>query len=217
MPLPDSPIFGLPCPADGDDLSIELAVKPLRDRLEVVLNAFLPVGVELWWPGSALPVLPGTTTVEFQWADGALLAGVGVGQAYKPFLDAVGHAYNGGVDPGGNSVRKPDKRGRFALGADNMGVGAAGRLPNTNRLRGQNTLAELITLTAAQIPSHTHRIFAPVQTPQPDDGYPLPRFASGAATGPGYNLTAEGQTGTTDQPHSNIPSNEVDNVIVRVR
>ena len=35
------------------------------------------------------------------------------------------HAYNGGVDPGSNKVRIPDKRGKSSRGAVNMGTGAA--------------------------------------------------------------------------------------------
>lgn len=64
---------------------------------------------------------------------------------YAAYFAAVGHKFNGGVDPGANKVRIQDKRGRGTIGADNMATaqGAAGRLPNSNRAAGQNGGGEL--------------------------------------------------------------------------
>ena len=43
---------------------------------------------------------------------------------YAAFYGRSGHAYNGGVDPGNNMVRIPDKRGKKSVGAINMGTSA---------------------------------------------------------------------------------------------
>jgi hypothetical protein len=216
-----SPIFALPAPELTDAANIEDAVVPLRDRLELVLNAFLPIGVELWWPGSALPTISGTT-VEFQWADGALLTPRDT--TYAAFLTAVGHAYNANVDPGSNSVRKPDKRGRFALGADNMGVGAAGRLTTSPKVRGASLLAEFVTLSASHLPAHNHEqglmgVGPAAAAGQVGDNNDRPAVMQGNAqtgtrtSGANWTLNNTGGGGG----HNNIPNNEVDNVIVRVR
>lgn len=103
-----------------------------------------PIGAVIAYAGQLLPA-----GSRWDWADGGLIDRT----QYATFMTRVGHAYNGGVDPGSNKVRKPDKRGRVPVGADNFGQGAAGRLPNSNRARGQNGGAELHAHT---INAHTH-------------------------------------------------------------
>lgn len=78
---------------------------------------------------------------------------------YDDYFARVGHAHNGGVDPGSSQVRLPDYRGRALFGADNMGTaaGAAGRLPNSNRARGQSGGAET---HSHSVNNHTHGIGA---------------------------------------------------------
>lgn len=120
--------------------------------LPAILNLVLPVGSEISGGYSALPALIGGFTWEWQWADGALIDKT----TYATYFASVGHAYNGGVDPGSNKVRKSDKRGRAAIGADNMGAGAAGRLPNSLRARGQSGGEEQHVISLGELASHGH-------------------------------------------------------------
>ena len=111
-----------------------------------------PIGAQMPYSGSGDP--PGG---EWLVADGRLISAT----SYPAFAAIAGtgapggaHPYNGGVDPGGGMVRIPDKRGRVSVGADNMGTqGAANRIPNSNRARGQNGGVERL--------SHTHSVTSP--------------------------------------------------------
>lgn len=178
----NTPTANLPYPLLADTpADIETAVKPLALALDPLVptaaqrsamaavggtppgagNKFVtvadlvammvPIGAIVPYAGSALP--PVTGGVEWAWADGGLInAGT-----YAAFAGSVGHAYNGGVDPGGGMVRKPDKRGRVCVGADSFGAtGAAGRLPNSPRARGQNGGEERHPLTIPELASHGH-------------------------------------------------------------
>lgn len=111
-----------------------------------LLEAMVPIGVPIPYGGSSLPA-----GGRWDWADGGLINKT----TYSEFFGALGHVYNGGVDPGSNMVRKPDKRGRVSVGADNFGQGAAGRLPNSNRVLGQSGGAERHQHTVA---SHAHYV-----------------------------------------------------------
>jgi microcystin-dependent protein len=95
---------------------------------------------------------------KFTWANGGLIDRT----VNAAFFAGAQHKYNGDVDPGGNMVRVPDKRGRVSVGADNMAsTGAAGRLPNTNRARGQNHGEERHTQTIGETPVHAHGVSDP--------------------------------------------------------
>jgi microcystin-dependent protein len=101
---------------------------------------------------TARQVLPASG--KFAWCDGGLIDRT----VYAAFFAAVGHAYNGGVDPGGNLVKLPDKRGRGLLGARDMGTGAATitAFDRANVARGGKGGVSDVALSVAQMPSHTH-------------------------------------------------------------
>lgn len=110
--------------------------------------AEVPLGTQLSYSAPTLP-----TDGRWAWADGGLLPVA----SYGAYFALVGHAYNGGVDPGGGQFRKPDKRGRVSVGADTMPGGiAGGRLPNSNRAFGQNGGEERHPLVTTELPSHSH-------------------------------------------------------------
>lgn len=194
--------------------------------------------------GVCIPYCMANEPTDGHWslADGGLIDKT----VYSVFATGASNAYNGGVDPGSNKVRKPDKRGRTSYGADNMGTsahsgsaGAAGRLttaashPNA---RGQNGGAETVQLAALESGvnpnglvniDHAHNSSAD-----------MPSFfwavgGSGAAHFGGAAGTDEAlqravNTTTTnggnkalttrpaDSPHNNMPNYEVDLWIVRI-
>jgi microcystin-dependent protein len=68
---------------------------------------------------------------------------------------AIGTTY--GVGDGSTTFALPDLRGRVIAGVDNMGGTDAGRLSISNTL-GTATGSETHTLTADQMPAHSHEI-----------------------------------------------------------
>jgi microcystin-dependent protein len=78
---------------------------------------------------------------------------------YSDLFAAIGTTY--GAGDGSTTFNLPDLRGRVAAGKDDMGGSAAGRMTNGGSGIGGATLgaaggAETHTLTAGQMPSHTH-------------------------------------------------------------
>jgi microcystin-dependent protein len=187
----------------------------------------VPISAQLPYAGSNDPGDIGGG-ITFLLADGRLIDRT----VYVAFFTAVGHRYNGGVDPGSSHVRLPDKRGRASVGADNMGTaqGAASRIPNSNRAAGQNGGEERHTLLAAEsgvngsggtgndTPDHVHGYQAAVTVATIDGGSTANvanQFGSttgGANTRHTHPLVAR----TADAPHNVMQPYEVDNFIVRV-
>lgn len=178
-------------------------------RAAVVELGAVPIGGLIAYAGV---VLPGPS---YAWADGSLIDRLDGEGAPTEFFNRVGHAYNGGVDPGSNKVRLPDKRGRVSVGADNFGVGAAGRLPNSNRARGLSGGEERHQLTTAELAAHSHG-------PGAQNAYAMWR-AGDAANWPGgtanpfpeFTSTNTGSAGGNGA-HNNLQPYEVDNYIVRI-
>jgi microcystin-dependent protein len=179
----------------------------------------LPLGAQLSYAGSVDPGDIGGG-ITFLLADGRLISRT----VYAAFFTAVGHKYNGGVDPGSSQVRLPDKRGRASVGADNMGTaqGAASRIPNSNRAAGQNGGEERHTPTVAELAAHGHVASYSAFAGRAYSGN------SGLGETTAYLTGANGFTGLgagsaisigsqgSGTPHNVMQPYEVDNVIVRV-
>lgn len=185
-------------------------------------GGLLPVGAVLPYVGDTDPGNIGGG-ITFLLADGRLIDRT----TYAAFFARAAHKYNGGVDPGSNMVRIPDKRGRVSVGADNMGTvqGAASRLPNSSRAAGQNGGEERHTQTSGEIPAHTHALTITTFQPRADSGNTGVGASAqyvagsngftglGAATPPTGSSVASAGSGT---PFNVMQPYEVDNVIVRV-
>jgi hypothetical protein len=141
--------FELQKPETEDDVNvIRTAIGANADILEALLGALVPVGGQLPYCGTTDPAGGHFLLTEGRLIDRATPAGAS-------FYAVAGHAYNGGIDPGANKVRLPNKRGRTSVGADNMGtaLGAAGVLTTGaghDNARGQHDGAQTVTLTAAE-------------------------------------------------------------------
>jgi microcystin-dependent protein len=180
--------------------------------------ALPPVGAIVVTASTVLP-----SNGRYAWADGSLIDRT----VYTEYFAAVGHAYNGGVDPGSNLVRLPDKRGRHLLGANNFGVGAPGASnARATAARGAAGGEVLHTLLTAGMPSHSHgggshqhsMPFTPLSNSGSHHSWTQ---NSGAAT---VNMqtnvvNASGAVINTEgggQGHNNLPPYEADNVLVRI-
>lgn len=133
-----------------------------------------PNGTPYWWDGTAWRVwvasaqlAPTGTIAPYAgsvdppggaWliADGRLIDKT----IFATFFSTVGHAFNGGVDPGGGLVKLPDMRGRVPVGTDNMGTSAGAANRQTGHTaanaRGLTGGVDMSTLSLAQLAAHTH-------------------------------------------------------------
>lgn len=107
-------------------------------------------GSPVWQPGDLkLSARPGTEPAGWLWADGRAVSRA----TYAALFAAIGTTY--GAGDGATTFNLPDYRGRAPVGLDNLGGTPAGRLAAATSL-GWVGGAEAITLSTAQIPSHTH-------------------------------------------------------------
>lgn len=175
--------------------------------------------------GSCIPYCMANEPTDGRWslADGGLIDRT----VYSAFFAGAGNAYNGGVDPGSNKVRKPDKRGRGSVGADSMGTSAASGGPtgNAGRLttlvghlnaRGQNGGAERYALATTEIPAHAHLDnYNALMGFPPGDHYAFAQSSGPADFYLSHNQTG-GQPAGGGLPHENMSPYEVDLWIVRI-
>ena len=113
---------------------------------------------------------------------------------YADLFAAISTTY--GTGDGSTTFNLPDLRGRVAAGKDDMGGSAASRLTSTTITSGATTLgnnggAQTHTLTASQMPSHTHTT---------ESAY------GGAANASRLNNAASGGSGTSSFSYFNTSS-----------
>jgi len=114
-----------------------------------VQETALPAGTILDFAGTAAPS-------GFLFAAGQVVSRT----TYAALFAALGTAYNTGGEAA-TDFRLPDLRGRVVAGVDNMGGTAASRLTSggsgiNGSAIGSAGGAQTVTLTAAQIPAHSH-------------------------------------------------------------
>lgn len=131
------------------------------------IKGVVPIGGQIPYTGSGDPP-------EGEWviADGRLIDRT----TYATYFARTGHVYNGGVDPLGNKVKIPDKRGRKSIGAASMGTdGLNGvvalafppgpsppkNIARVNVARGAVGGESEHTLATTELPSHGHLVTDP--------------------------------------------------------
>lgn len=120
-------------------------------------NSVLPVGMLV---ATAATVEP----IGWLFCDGRLVSRA----TYATLFTALGgNSSPYGTGDGSTTFNLPDLRGRVPVGADNYGAGAAGRLPNSNRARGQVGGEERHLLTASEsgVAAHAHTASSGVTDP----------------------------------------------------
>jgi hypothetical protein len=184
-----------------------------------------PIGAIVAYSGNGDPP-------ETDWlvADGRLIDRT----TYAEFFSRTGHAYNGGVDPGGNKVRIPDKRGKKSVGAINMGTGAgpndnahlqAARGTSYGEVNHQLLAAEgstngngatgyvsndhthtFSTTTGLEQQAHTHGVTAPTDNFVGHDSSASPAGRFQFTASGGYGMNAINSTGGEQQNHNHAVS-----------
>ncbi|MEO8391769.1 MAG: tail fiber protein [Chloroflexota bacterium] len=120
----------------------------LRDNLNALVT-LVPTSTIVPYAGSSLPTNP--APLSWLLCDGSAVSRT----TYAALFAAIGTTY--GVGDGSTTFNVPDLRGRFPLGKDNMGGTSANRVVATQADNlGQGAGEENHTLTAAEMPVHTH-------------------------------------------------------------
>lgn len=138
---------------------------------------------------------------------------------YSDLFIALSTTY--GAGDGSTTFNVPDLRGRVVAGLDNMGGTDAGLLSTANTL-GTTTGTETITLTTAQMPSHTHIQDAHNHTKTTSTAGSVTQrvqIGSGTSTNDAFitdNATATNQNTGGGTSHNNMQPTMTINYIIKV-
>jgi microcystin-dependent protein len=173
---------------------------PAVDGSQLTGIAAIPAGIFVPYAGSTEP--PG-------WL---LCYGQAISRTtYAALFAAIGTLY--GAGDGLTTFNVPDGRGYAIFGRDNMGGTAANRITSggsgiNGASLGASGGAETVTLTVAQMPSHSH-----VQSRGPEQaGGPVPGFVPGTTTS---SAESTGSSGSSNA-HQNMPPALVLNFIIKI-
>lgn len=196
------------------DVLVPVGVSPvipainINDRRTMAAHkggGVLPIGSQVPWVGTVDP------------GDGVWVLGDGRlidRWTYTKFFNFAGHAYNGGVDPGNNKVRIPDKRGRSSIGAPDFGTAAGAATGNARAqaARGLNGGEVAHTQTMGELAPHAHTVSLGSTVMNPGN---TPVEAVGATGGHAgtFGITQNQGGGGA---HNNLHPYEADFWIVRI-
>src|SRR5579875_4098 len=175
---------------------------PAVDGSQLIGLSLVPPGVVTSYAGTSAP-------------NGWLLCyGQAVSRtAYAALFAAVGTAY--GPGDGSTTFNLPDLRGRAPFGVDNMGGTVANRITTggsglSGTILGATGGAEIVTLTVAQMPSHSHPVASGAGSESVGAGWGCEPLIS-AATAVGQTTGNAGGGG----PHNNMPPTIILNYIIK--
>ncbi len=144
-------------------------------------------------PGIVVATAAPTADSGWLLCDGSLVSTT----TYNALFQRIGHAWNGGTDPGSGQFRLPDLRGRTTFGVD----GAANRLDTADTL-GSSSGAQKVSLGAGNLPQ-----FAVTGDATTGTDIPIENGMTGF-----YNLTVKDTLGT---PVSVMPPNVIVNFQIK--
>jgi microcystin-dependent protein len=164
LQLRDNVTADVNLPGDDGLQTYRVTAQQLKDFVRP-----MPVGALVPYAGSSAPT-------GFLLCDGSAVSR----STYADLFAAI--ATNFGVGDGSTTFNLPDLRGRVVAGKDDMGGSGANRLTTAGSAVDGLTLgasggAQNITLTSAQMPSHTHVQDAHTHT-QNAHGHNLPSYPS---------------------------------------
>jgi microcystin-dependent protein len=135
---------------------------------------------------------------------------------YGDLYDVIGFTYGGS----GSSFNLPDLRGRVIAGQDDMGGTSADRLTGlSGGLNGDNLGAtggsETHTLTALELPQHTHTFSGTVSRDGNSAGSPTEIVMDDDSNLTASNVTTANGGNAGDQPHNNVQPTIILNYIIK--
>ena len=146
-------------------LPVNADTRSITDRVNVLIRDYnnppVAVAPQRYVPaGTVLPFGGVTAPAGFLLCYGQAVSRTG----YADLFAAIGTAH--GAGDGSTTFNVPDYRGRTLAGLDNMGGTAANRLTSGGSGIAGTTLgaaggAETVTLTATQMPTHSHGVSDP--------------------------------------------------------
>jgi microcystin-dependent protein len=141
------------------------------------------------------------------------------GLSDKDFPDTFQLCDGGSFVYNGRTYRKPDLRGRFALGSGTpLNMWNQPIATGTNHYFGQDGGAERVTLTEAQMPSHQHYSRRAAHGRVQGDKYGVNDSSLGHYDNTSYDATQYKSSFAGDnQSHENMPPYRVLNYIIKVK
>ena len=174
------------------------------------VSVLMPTATVLPYAGSALPGNPN----DYLFCNGAAVSR----STYSNLFTAIGTDY--GVGDGSTTFNLPDLRGRVIAGQDDMGGTSANRLTNQSGGLNGDTLgatggSETHTLTASQLPQHTHTFSGTVSRDGDTAGTPTELMMDNDGGGTASNVTTANGGNAGDQPHNNVQPTIILNYIIK--
>lgn len=136
---------------------------------------------------------------------------------YSVLFSKIGHAWNGGVDPGGGQFRIPGSAGRGTIGAGSYTDPVSGVI---NRVLGASAGAEKHLISSAEMAAHNHTASssgagAHSHVPAVDGGvgslFAVTQFAGAVTAGGASFAGVNGRAATTDTTPNHAHGVTVDN------
>lgn len=163
---------------------------------------------------SLMPYAGSSAPTGYLLCDGAAISRT----TYSDLFGIVGTTY--GVGDGSTTFNIPDLRGRVIAGQDDMGGTSADRLTGlSGGLNGDNLGAtggsQTHTLTASELPQHTHTFSGTVSRDGTSAGNPTEIVMDDDSNLTASNVTTANGGNAGDQPHNNVQPTIILNYIIK--
>jgi microcystin-dependent protein len=171
------------------------------------ISALMPTGTVLPFAGVNAPT-------GYLFCDGDAISRT----TYSSLFDVIETTY--GVGDNSTTFNIPDLRGRVIAGQDDMGGVSADRLTGlSGGVNGDNLGAtggaETHTLTASQLPQHTHTFSGTVSLDGDSAGAPTEIVMDDNGSGTASNVTTANGGNAGDQAHNNVQPTIILNYIIK--